>query len=400
MEGNLAKVDFRSILESLNFTQQTGILGVETFGYEYYFQKKGESLLEEISFIFFVEGKIAYAFKNNDNLQRLQNYLNHHNPMINLPEILTKEKKHQDLFEYWLLCFLKEKGILNGDQVEKIITNFIEEIIFDLLPIKQGYFIFEKNFLIKPLITCKEVFPLVSKIMKQLQVWKQFYPSIIHPYQCPVITDEVNLRAALSTNAYDFLYRWSDGKTNLRQLSRYLDRDLITIAKAIFPCLERGWVHLLNPETINSSQEKVPSQVSRFSFQSTTLPPHLFCITNETQMIIEIETALKQIGYQLTISRDTIEALSLAFKIKPQAIVIESKMANLDGYGMCKMLRQAKIFREIPIIMLIEDDFFEEEIKTKIYGATHYLRKPLQIKELLRLLEKYFETSIFANDKQ
>jgi twitching motility two-component system response regulator PilG len=38
------------------------------------------------------------------------------------------------------------------------------------------------------------------------------------------------------------LQHWADGKTTLRQLARYVNRDILTVAKAIYPYVQQGWL--------------------------------------------------------------------------------------------------------------------------------------------------------------
>ncbi len=67
--------------------------------------------------------------------------------------------------------------------------------------------------------------------MKQVQEWKQFHPHIQSPDQCPAIANDEQLRQTLSPSAHTTLERWVDGKTSLRQMARYLNRDISAVAR-------------------------------------------------------------------------------------------------------------------------------------------------------------------------
>ncbi|MHC5729773.1 MAG: response regulator, partial [Nostoc sp.] len=81
--------------------------------------------------------------------------------------------------------------------------------------------------------------------------------------------------------------------------------------------------------------------------------------------------------------------LSLVFQLKPDLILCDIAMPELEGYEVCAMLRHSTAFRLIPIIMLTGKDGFIDRVKANMVGATDYLTKPFTDTELLMLVEKY-----------
>jgi twitching motility two-component system response regulator PilG len=77
------------------------------------------------------------------------------------------------------------------------------------------------------------------------------------------------------------------------------------------------------------------------------------------------------------------------FQLKPDLILCDIAMPELDGYELCAMLRQATAFRQIPIVMLTGKDGFIDRVKARMVGATDYMTKPFGEGELLTLVEKY-----------
>jgi twitching motility two-component system response regulator PilG len=260
----------------------------------------------------------------------------------------------------------------------------IEETIFDLLSWHQGAFIFEMGSALAPQLISWEIGPLVKKSMKQVQYWKQLYPHIQNPNQYIVITERAKLKAALPPQAYQSLAHWSEGKTSLRQLSRYLNRELLTIAKALYPYAERGWLQLVYPALKTLKQ---PPAI--LGDRETLSPPHIVCIDDDLSVGKIVEGILKQHGYHSTLISDPLEALSLVFPLKPDLILCDIAMPKLDGYELCAMLRQSSAFRQLPIIMLTGKETFIDRVRARMVGATNYLTKPFGETELLLLLEKY-----------
>ena len=87
-------------------------------------------------------------------------------------------------------------------------------------------------------------------------------------------------------------------------------------------------------------------------------------------------------------------ALSEIFNLKPDLILCELVMPELDGYQICAMLRQSLAFRQTPIIILTNQEGFIGRVKSHMFGATDYLTKPFGEDELLMLVEKYLRANI------
>jgi twitching motility two-component system response regulator PilG len=260
----------------------------------------------------------------------------------------------------------------------------VNETLFDLLSLHQGSFIFEIGPALAPQLTTWEIAPLVAKIMKQVQEWKQFHPHIQSPNQCPAIADAAQLSAALPENAFNTLERWSNGKTSLRQMARYLNRDIVTVARAIYPYVQQGWIQLLV-----AGPTDLPAYNREWEQKQIAKVPHIVCIDDDLSIGKAVEYILKQQGYEATAINHPLKALSLVFQLKPDLILCDIAMPELDGYEICAMLRKATAFRQTPIIMLTGMDGFIDRVRARMVGSTDYLTKPFGESELLMLLEKY-----------
>jgi twitching motility two-component system response regulator PilG len=102
-----------------------------------------------------------------------------------------------------------------------------------------------------------------------------------------------------------------------------------------------------------------------------------------------VEYILSQHGYESTSIGNPLKALSLVFQLKPDLILCDIAMPELDGYEICAMLRKSTAFRQTPIVMLTGKDGFIDRVKARMVGATDYLTKPFGENELLMLVEKY-----------
>jgi twitching motility two-component system response regulator PilG len=399
MQGTLNEIDLRSVLQLIALGQRTGELLVEAYPPsgseadrtisslnwdESTTVTKNRSGSRQYWLIFFVNGKIVYAAdRASSSLVRLRDYLHRDNVKSGIDVLQTATLATTNEPEYAYLWLLLEKKSISPAQARNILESAISETIFDLLSLRHGAFIFENSVAIAPQLAAVEISPLLAKTMRQLQQWKQFYPYIQSPNCGFVTSNEAKLKETLPAQAYQSMMRWADGKTTLRQLSRYLNRDLLTLAKGIYPYAERGWlraVDLQAPKKANPTAQ-VQAQSDRKS--------QIVCIDDDLSIGKKVEYILTERGYQATAIADPLQALSLVFQLKPNLILCDLVMPHLEGYEICAMLRRSAVFRQTPIVVLTGKETFVDRVRARLAGATDYLTKPFGERELLLLLEKY-----------
>jgi twitching motility two-component system response regulator PilG len=385
MQGKLSEIDIRSILQLIELGQRTGGLFVETYGGTTSDVGRGLGNTSGQSWlVFFLNGQIIYAGDSGNNLTRLRDYLRRYKVEQALDQTSLSTIATVNAPEYGHLWALLENHILTPAQGRSIVQSMVHETLFDLLSLHQGSFIFELGHALSPQLTTLEIGSLVAKIMKQVQEWKQFHPHIQSPDQCPAIADADQLRQTLSQSARNTLERWIDGKTSLRQMARYLNRDIATVARAIYPYIQQGIVHLSTPPA-----EDLTSHKREVQFLNSHKVPRIVCIDDGVAVRKTVESILDHHGYEVTAIGNPLKALSLVFQLKPTLILCDITMPELDGYEICAMLRKSAAFRETPIIMLTGKEGFIDRVKARMVGATDYLTKPFGEIELLTLVEQY-----------
>jgi twitching motility two-component system response regulator PilG len=391
MQGKLSEIDIRSILQLIELGQRTGELFVEAYGSlinavgdsnnsSTMRNRNSKSFVDQSWFVFFANGRIIYAGDSRGNLSRLQDHLRRYKLEQSLSNSAVSAIATVNAPEYGHIWALLEKHVLTPAQGRSIIQSMVHETLFDLLSLHQGSFIFEMSPALSPQLTTLEIGPLVTNIMKQVQEWKQFHPHIQSPNQCPVIANPTQLQEALSESTFKTLEHWVDGKTSIRQVARFFNRDILTVTRALYPYVQQGWVHLLYPASETSTPEEDQTQ---------TKIPRVVCIDDGASIRKAVEYILNQHGYEATAISNPLKALSLVFQLKPDLILCDIAMPELDGYEICAMLRKSTAFRQTPIVMLTGKDGFIDRIKARIVGATDYLTKPFGESELLTLVEKY-----------
>jgi twitching motility two-component system response regulator PilG len=394
MQGNLNEIDIRSILQLIELGQRTGQLFVEAYSTPTIsiasntgnqgLLRNFQSPKEQSWFVFFLNGQIVYATDSDSSLSRLGGYLRRYRLETSLDRIAASSLVDRNAPEYTNLWVLLENHILSPSQGRSIIQSIVHETLFDLLGLHQGSFIFEQSSALSPQLTTLKISYLVTKIMQQVQEWKQLHPHIQSPNQYLAIADYNRLGQVLPTATFDYLKSCLDGKTSLRQLARYLNRDILTVGRAMYPFVKQGWIQMLNP-VITAT----PTPTADLQLLSVAKMPRIVCIDDAIAICEVIESILKPQGYEVVSCSNPLQAFSLIFQFKPDLIFCDIAMPELDGYELCAMLRHSSKFRQTPIVMLTGKEQFIDRVKARMLGATDYLTKPFTECELLMLVEKH-----------
>ena len=101
------------------------------------------------------------------------------------------------------------------------------------------------------------------------------------------------------------------------------------------------------------------------------------------------ETLLKKSGCEVVTATDGFEALSKILEHRPNIIFVDIMMPRLDGYQTCALIKNNKMFKDTPVIMLSSKDGLFDRARGRIVGSKQYLTKPFTKDELLGAITKY-----------
>ncbi len=95
-----------------------------------------------------------------------------------------------------------------------------------------------------------------------------------------------------------------------------------------------------------------------------------------------LESILEGQGYRLEMAGNGVEALEKAAQLLPDVILLDVMMPGMDGFEVCKRIRNNPMLAEIPIIMLTALDDRQSFLSGLESGADDYITKPYDRHEL------------------
>lgn len=103
------------------------------------------------------------------------------------------------------------------------------------------------------------------------------------------------------------------------------------------------------------------------------------------------ETLLKKSGCEVFSAIDGFDALSKILEHRPDIIFVDIMMPRLDGYQTCALIKNNKMFKSTPVIMLSSKDGLFDRARGRIVGSELYLTKPFTKDELLGAISNCVE---------
>jgi len=115
----------------------------------------------------------------------------------------------------------------------------------------------------------------------------------------------------------------------------------------------------------------------------------ILVVEDEEDMAMALKVRLKANGYDVVLASDSIEAFTVANKENPDLILLDIMIPVEDGFAVAERLKQSVITHCIPIVFLTGVQGAQE--KAFKLGASGYLMKPYQPKELMQTIQNALE---------
>ncbi|MEN8130073.1 MAG: response regulator [Pseudomonadota bacterium] len=101
------------------------------------------------------------------------------------------------------------------------------------------------------------------------------------------------------------------------------------------------------------------------------------------------EILLKKQGCEVITATDGFEALAKVAEHKPDLIFVDIMMPRLDGYQTCALIKNNRIFKDTPVILLSSKDSIFDKARGRLVGSEQYLTKPFSKSDLLGAIKQH-----------
>lgn len=106
-------------------------------------------------------------------------------------------------------------------------------------------------------------------------------------------------------------------------------------------------------------------------------------VDDEPDLLELVALHLKRVGFQTETFLDGQTFLRYLDRQRPDLIILDLILPDVDGFEICKYLRSNKEFASLPIIMLTAKGDETDRVVGLELGADDYITKPFSVKELI-----------------
>ena len=98
-------------------------------------------------------------------------------------------------------------------------------------------------------------------------------------------------------------------------------------------------------------------------------------------------------GYNFLVAQDGQKGVKIALRRRPDLILLDINLPELNGYEVCKALRLSEEAKDIPIVFMSALSRGETEHLTRDAGGNDYLPKPFQKEQVLEVVANHLRNS-------
>ncbi|MBD2091538.1 response regulator [Microcoleus sp. FACHB-1515] len=314
--------------------------------------------------LYLSKGKLLFATCSIETFDRLDRHLRRLS--IQVPTLVSAirvqtrllfekptENPGQSVADYDAICWLVEQHYLGRDQAALLIEELAKEVLESFLALQEAsYELQEQSWNDRPQFCQLDLRPLVELSQMQLRQ-KQAAGRIVTP---------------------------------LRDSSPAPASTSIASASAPIPAL-----------TVEPAPKKWPLAAVGSTRSNAPTPPTpqakgtftIACIDDSPTVLQAIHSYLDDKIFTVLMINNPVSALMQIVRSKPDLILLDVTMPNLDGYELCSLLRRHPNFKQTPVIMVTGNTGFIDRAKAKLVGASGYLTKPFTQPDLIKMVFKH-----------
>lgn len=125
---------------------------------------------------------------------------------------------------------------------------------------------------------------------------------------------------------------------------------------------------------------------------------NILIVDDTTSNLVILAEMIKSIGYIARPVTSVKQALSAIAVKKPQLILLDISMPEIDGFDFCEILKQDPTMKDVPIIFISALNSTEDKVKGFKLGAVDFISKPFELEEITMRVNTHLKIFQMQNE--
>ncbi len=121
--------------------------------------------------------------------------------------------------------------------------------------------------------------------------------------------------------------------------------------------------------------------------------PKILIIDDESTLVELLQVNFEFEGFSVSKAADGIEGQEKIRRELPDLILLDVRMPELDGFELCRRLKEDPATRDIPVVMVSAYAQQAQVERGLAAGAAAYIKKPFDVMELVETVKKILKRS-------
>lgn len=118
------------------------------------------------------------------------------------------------------------------------------------------------------------------------------------------------------------------------------------------------------------------------------MPIQILCVEDEHDLSALVQFHLELAGFAVVTAASGRAALEAVSRCQPDLILLDLMLPDIDGFGVCEILRRSAVTATIPIMMVTAWATPEARGISLDLGALDYIQKPFNPSELVNRVKR------------
>jgi len=114
---------------------------------------------------------------------------------------------------------------------------------------------------------------------------------------------------------------------------------------------------------------------------ASPLDARILVVDDEENITYLLGTALRHFGFAVQTAASGREALSKGAEFRPELVMLDVMLPDLDGFEVCRRLRDSGL--HMPVLFLTARDATEDKVRGLTLGGDDYVTKPFSLEEVV-----------------